>query len=447
VPGYGRGLDERELRRRHRFAALVSPGVGLIDHVDFLPLDRGAVELEVASTSLGDLHHTFAHVPATGGPGEERGMGGGSADVDAERSWVRAVVEGAERYSMVAFDESDFVVATARELGTAAIDIAALPRCSPAEYADPRCPLWPAPLDEPIRWVRGLSLLDGAERLVPAVITHLHLAPWPEERFWLPISTGVAAHTSVRAALVAAICENVERDAMALWWLLERPLPRIAPPAHPSASLAAVLARLARSTVDHRAFDATTDLGIPTVLGVQLDDDPERDLFVSAATALDPEVAYEKAIREASPGRAVLRGAPPCPPDVRDFTALTDGAVHYGRTRRRDDFDFLLRAPATTTLQAMAAAAGPTADGPEAAQLEFLLGRLRAAGMDPVAVDLTADEVREAGLWVLRVIVPELVPISFVHRARYLGTPRLLARAGAGPAAPPTVNPHPLPFA
>ena len=56
------------------------------------------------------------------------------------------------------------------------------------------------------------------------------------------------------------------------------------------------------------------------------------------------------------------------------------------------------------------------------------------------SVDLTTDELRDVGLWAVRVIIPALMPISFVHRARFLGTPRL-------GIAEDLVNPDPLPFA
>jgi ribosomal protein S12 methylthiotransferase accessory factor len=70
--------------------------------------------------------------------------------------------------------------------------------------------------------------------------------------------------------------------------------------------------------------------------------------------------------------------------------------------------------------------------------------------MDAVAVDLTTDELRDAGLRVVRVVVPQLMPISFTHRARYLGTPRLsayVARRTGAPFTEADVNPAPLPFA
>jgi ribosomal protein S12 methylthiotransferase accessory factor len=442
-----RALDDARLRETYRFAELVRPHVGLIERVPFLSIEPGEVDLEIAATSLGNLTLTFPHVSnADGTDMRDEAIGGGGADVDPELSWVRAVVEGAERYSSMAHTASDFVVATADELGAAAVDLAGIPRCSDAEHADPSCPLRPARSDVPIRWVRGVSLADMEDRHVPAVMAHLYLKPWPSEQFWLPISTGVAAHTCLSAAVDAAICEGIERDAMALAWLLRLELPRIKPPRGVSSPLANLLGRLARSRVEHVAFDATTDLGVPTVFAVQVTEGhPSCELFVSCATDMDPEVAYAKAIREASPGRAILGGAPPCPASVEDFTELTDGATYYGRGGHREDFDFLLAGDATTTLDTMRERAAPATAGWDRTKL--LLARLREHEMDAIAVDLTADEVRDAGLWVVRVVIPQLVPISFVHRARYLGTARLLDQArlrgrdGAG------FNPSPLPFA
>jgi ribosomal protein S12 methylthiotransferase accessory factor len=439
-------LDLARIRGKYPFAALVRSRVGLLEGVSFLPIELGAVDLAVAATVLGNVTMTFPHVVRPDGRDvRDEVIGGGSADLDPEQSWVRAVVEGLERYSTLAFSESDFVVASASELGSAALDLTIIPRCSDAELADPRCPLHPPRLQEPIRWVRGFSLVDNVERLVPAIMVHLHLKPWPAERFWLPISTGVAAHTRLRAALNAAICESIERDAIALSWLLRLPLPRIERPTAPPEPLAALLQRLDESVVQHHSFDATTDLGIPTVLAVQVTEGhPECELFVSCATSLSAELAFAKAIREASPARAVLKQAPPCPAEVIDFCEITHGASYYGRGGHRDDFDFLLHTQASTSLARMGTRTLHDPEATEARSTAFLLERLRSLGMDAIAVDLTADEVRGAGLWVMRVLIPQLVPISFVHRARYLGTPRLLERARHHRR---DINPCPLPFA
>lgn len=446
-----RHLDLADMRARHRFAALVSPHVGLMETVSFLPIEVGAVDLEVAATALGNLTAAFPHITRSDG-GDLRGevVGGGSADIDPEMSWIRAVVEGAERYATMVFSEADFIVASARDLGDAALDLDRIPRCSAEEYADPACPLRPPSRDEPIRWVCGVSLLDRQPRFVPAIMTHLHLKPWPAERFWLPISTGVAAHTRLAAALNAAICESIERDALALSWLLSLPLPRIDSAESGHEPIAALLGRVAQSNVEHHAFDATTDLGIPAIFAVQeTRGHPDAALFVSCASGLGAEAAFAKAIREASPARAVLKRAPESPDRIIDFHDITHGASYYGRGGHDEDFAFLFESGRGITLAAMDARTGMVPED-EAGQTRFLIERLRRHGMEAVAIDLTTEELRDAGLWVVRVVIPDLMPISFIHRARYLATPRLRNHPGRRPGAGKDadgITLNPLPFA
>jgi ribosomal protein S12 methylthiotransferase accessory factor len=119
-----------------------------------------------------------------------------------------------------------------------------------------------------MRWSRGYSLTLGRERFVPAVMTHLYLRPTSQERIWQEISTGVAAHTRLEAALISAICEVIERDAIAITWLARLQLPRIEFTTPLPAALATNFELLKRSLVQQYFFDATTDIGIPTVYAV-----------------------------------------------------------------------------------------------------------------------------------------------------------------------------------
>ena len=90
------------------------------------------------------------------------------------------------------------------------------------------------------------------------------------------------------------------------------------------------------------------------------------------------------------------------------------------------------------------------ATGSAEGDLRVLLSRLNAAGCQVVAVDCTTDEARDVGFRVVRVLIPELVPLSFTYRARYLAHPRLYtapARMGHPVLAAPEINPLPQPFA
>jgi ribosomal protein S12 methylthiotransferase accessory factor len=291
--------------------------------------------------------------------------------------------------------------------------------------------------------------MHGEEKLVPAVMTHLYVQARAAENFWIPISTGVAAHTNLAAALVSAICEVIERDAIALLWLTRLPLQQIVPHASMPPALAEFAQRAQQSKTQYYFFDATTDVGVPTVFCVQLaEGHPRCELSVSCATSVNAYKAYAGAIREAIPTRVALSSEITVPEQIADFFDLVHGAAYYGRGGHRDDFDFLLHSDLTTTLEAMQGRVDAGNSDEEA--LRFLVGRLRDLGMEAVAVDLTTEELRDVGLWVVRVVIPELLPMSFVHRARYLGTPRIYAywqQFGRGTACEDNINPGPMPFA
>jgi ribosomal protein S12 methylthiotransferase accessory factor len=441
-------IDERPLRERHRFARLLRPVVGVMTRVGTVMSELGAPDFPIAHTDLGNMTYTMPHVSAANGQdAREEALGGAGADTDRELAWIRAVVEGAERYASMVFDEREFIVASARELGPAALDLTRIPCHSARELAHPAAPYEAVDLDAPIRWVRGWSLIDRCERLVPAAMTYIYFRPQPGENFWQMISTGVAAHTRLEHALVSAICESIERDAIALTWLLRLPLPRIDLDGPLPAELARNLGFAERSQVRHLFFDATTDLGIPTVYLLQLlEGNPKLAQFVGCATDFDPAAACAKTIREAAPSRAVFQLPRSRPSELADFSSLYDGAAELGLRRYRREFQFLIDSPRRRALDDLRI----EQPGDGAGRLRVLLERLRAIGSDAVAIDLTTDELREAGLWAVRVVVPGLMPMSPVQRGRYLGTPRLYgypAQAGYGTYTEDDINPAPQPFA
>jgi ribosomal protein S12 methylthiotransferase accessory factor len=423
----------------------------LVHNFALLPREANGPELDVATADLDQISFVLPHVGAAGtlGGEMEHMVGGAGADVDPSLACAKAVVEAAERYATMVFDANDFIQASAEELGERALDLGRLARCSTRELADPRCPMRLPDATKSIRWVRGISLITNREVLLPAVMVHLYLRPEESERFWVPISTGVAAHTTMVAAIASAICEVVERDAISLTWLTRRRLPRVALPAALPRPYAGFVERLAQGSTEYHFHDATTDLGIPTVILVQINDiHPTARVAVSCATAVTPELAFGGAIRESVQARMAIRRETQLPSQFADYHDLLHGASYYARGGHRGDFDFLFQNGRHTTLNDMPHASSAV-DTP-AAELRFLIDRLALAGVEPFAVDLTTDELRDVGLRAVRVIVPELVPLSFVHRARYLGTPRLYSHwrtHGDGPVSEENINPNPMPFA
>jgi ribosomal protein S12 methylthiotransferase accessory factor len=427
---------------------LVQPMGGLISGHTQLVSAPGEPQFPTAIALLNDVSQILPGVANAVANGSKKpnldGAGGG---LEGEIRNVRAAAEALERYASCFYDDRQFLWASANELGSEAIDLDTIPCCSVAELRHPRCPLHLPEKDAPIRWVRGLSLLDGRLVWIPAVMVFLHMPLEPAERFWLPISTGCAAHVSMEQAIVSGICEVIERDAVALAWLQQLALPRIELDAVPE-RLRPYLERNEKSAgVVQHLFDATTDLGVPTVYSVQIAPANETlAALVMCSTELEPATAIEKVIRESGSSRLAMHSNPDVPENWDDFCGVSHGAAFMGKPERLPAYDFLLSSERRRRLSDM-----PYLSTGDARQdLVGLIERLRGRGMDAFAVDLTTDEAFRVGMRVVRTIIPALQPLSFSHRARFLGHPRLYdapAAMGYAPHCEEDINHWPQPFA
>ncbi|MCP4989104.1 MAG: hypothetical protein GY928_24505 [Colwellia sp.] len=441
-------LSDSFLWSKYPQAKLLQPTGGILSGLVRLSGSHTSTNFDLAATNLDNMTRIFPHLAGSNGIDvTDDAIGGAGADTNPELAWIRAIMEGGERYATLASDDNDFITSTGNELGASALDLDTIPRCSKKELANPKCTYVAPDKSKPIRWVKGYSLTNKCEKLVPAVMSHLYLNPSPAEKFWQMISTGVAAHVTLEAALNGAICEVVERDAIAMTWLAKLPLSKIQLPAVAPATLAPNLSVLNQGLVKHYCFDATTDVGIPTVYAVQTLEGCDRMAqYVNCSTEFDASVAYAKTIREAGPARVVFEDGYTPPDNVEDFQSLYDGAAYLGRPEHRHEFNFLLNTPNQIDLASVKLAAPSDDKG----RLNFLINRLREMDMEIIAVDLTTDELRELGIWVVRVVIPGLMPMSVDYRAKFLGTPRLYnyyKKAGFGTITEEDINRAPQPFA
>jgi ribosomal protein S12 methylthiotransferase accessory factor len=403
---------------------LLQPDGGLFGALLKVRADCSEPRLDTRIARLGDVGQAWAHV-WRGADGRPRAdMNGSASGIDDDDCQRRALAEGLERYCASVFGGEQFVRASAKELGREALDLDAIPRCSENELRHPRCPLVAPDKDAPIRWVRGLSLRDGRDVFVPAVMVYLYAGfSDRSERICLPITTGCAAHVSYERALVPAILEVIERDAISIVWLQKLALPRIeiddAPPL-----LAANWERYQRSSseLEYFFFDATTDLGFPTVYALQRARCDERvATLVACSTELTATAAVAKTMRDMASSRVTFRHARPCPESWDDFTEISHGSTYMARAERSPAFDFLVGSARVRRLSEMRS---QPAEG-DRQRLRAVLQRLEQAGLEAYAVDISTDEALRAGMRVVRVLIPGLQPLSFWYRARYLGHPRL----------------------
>ncbi|MEU8813740.1 YcaO-like family protein [Actinoplanes sp. NPDC048796] len=385
---------------------------------------------------------------SAGGPRDDRTRGGGRSLRGPEHARLIAIAEAAERYAARVYGETaPAVTATARDLDGMVLDPARYPRCSAAERARPQCRVVPFDAGTPIRWVRGLELTSGEPIWVPAVQAAYRLHDvTPAERFTYRISTGWSVHTDPVEAVIGAVCEVVERDAIALTWLQRLPLPLIGAEVT-SEDLRYLLRGAERHFVRTYLFDATTDLGVPTVYCLQVaEHDPVLRNVVGCATARDLVTAAEKALVDTMTITPYLHSATtPVPDSVDRIREIDDGARYMGLPERAHAFDFLVDGARDRPRRRRE----PLPADPRAA-LARLTAVFAERGMPVAVVDTTPEDLADAGLTSVSVVIPDLQPMSLHPYAQFLAHPRLYgapARMGHRVLPEQELNTWPQPFA
>lgn len=373
---------------------------------------------------MGDISYSNEHIArATMGRSIAGDMDGAGGDLQENQSRIKAISEALERYSSCMYDEGQFIWATAQDLGKDGLDLSQVPMVSNKELEHPKCPVNRPQLDAPLRWVKGISLHTQKETWIPAIMTYLHLpAMSTAERFWLPISTGCAAHTSYEQALVNGINEVIERDAISLTWYQELPLPHIILDEVDSHMQQFIDNTYKTNNMKQYLFDGTSDLGIPTIYSLQLTPDNNKlGALIMCATHLNPKKAINKVMREAASSRIAMMNKEDLTVGVDEFHDVFHGASYMAQKERLHAYDFLVNSDNRISLSQLEnqEQRNPGDD------LLFLLNKLEEKGLEAFAVDLTSDEALKAEMRVVRVIIPGLQPLSFSHRCRFLGHDRL----------------------
>ena len=372
-------------------------------------------------------------------------------EVSGGATWAAAVAEAAERYSACFVPLERLRLCAARELpGAVAPGRFAL--FHESQYAVSGFPFERFDDDTVTAWTQGIELASGAGAWLPAQLVYLPPEPVGPQIAY-STSSGLAAAATEADAVLAALLELIERDAFMVSWSNRLSLPLLDWADDPEI---AELDRALFAPTRHRysAIDASAFFAIPAVIGIVHGPPGELGAVgVGAAAAPRVATAFHKALTEAFSVREHVRDSlvedpallPAAPEDVFTFD---DHMRFYGTAERAAGAAFLDASPARRPSAGVPPLPGADAE----AQVRQVLRCLAARGVSAYAVDVTAPDIREAGLHVARVVCPELCALDVVHRARFLGGVRLYRAAYDAGLAPrpltlPELNhdPHPFP--
>lgn len=363
---------------------------------------------------------------------------------DRDEAKMISLCEAVERYSALPRRGEKMREGSFDSFDGETFPIANLPRCSETEFGNPACPLSPLSSADRIRWIEGTDLSQNRPRWVPAVMATYALHPWATENFWYRISTGFAVHSDPEEATLRAIFEVIERDAMALTWLQQLPIPQI-PRSRMNLwdSTLAIIRRCDDHYLTVRLFDATTDTKVPTALCLLTSEHSETlHNWLGTATARTLAEAAEKSILDTLGSRPPI-GVPEVKSSYEEFNDISDGAFFMGRREMAEAFTFLTDAPTAERPP------GDLAQGVHEA-LADVLRNLSCLGISPIIVDRTRPEIASLGLTAVNAVIPGLMPMSLHPLAQYRGTARLYdAPRNLGYQCHPEegLNPWPIPYA
>lgn len=401
---------------------------------ELFPEDAGLDVREEDSTSwpLALSRHSFVASIETGSQ-QIQGFGCGLTAEDARR---RSIVECFERNAQFGCTAPRVRVATGISLGPAAIPPETLGLYSDDQYDAPHFPFARYSEREPLEWVGLTDLKSGQRCYLPVEFVYPRTL-MSRKPLVAETSSGTAAHSSHTAALLAALCELIERDSLMMFWHRQPPT-CLLPNDSPVSSLAA------QDLEQIRAMGFVVvvcllqfDLGIPCVLALAL----RGDRFACGA-GCHPCVnnALEHALRELGSSLRwhLLKGGQPryriSLPDVRepcDHYALYDGGPFHDLLR--DVLENTVRPPQGRMNQTMEAM-------PDDEALNVVVHRLSDRGYRIYECDLTPGETRSCGLFVIRAFVPGLIPMYFGFGNIRLGCRRLWTRESPGRLC--TLLPH-----
>lgn len=375
-------------------------------------------------------------------------------------SETTAILEGLERYcGLSPLGKRTVIHDSFSNLGDRALNPIEVGVHAPEQYAQPNFPFKAFNPDHPINWVWGYSFLRERPILVPELLAYYSLGCGGG--FVYETSNGCALGGSLEEAIFYGIMEVVERDSFLITWYAKLTLPRLDPLSTGDQELQLMIDRVrAVGGYDLYFFNSTMENGIPSVL-VLAKNRKKRGLnIISAAGAhLDPIRAAKSAVHELAGMMLTLDEQ--FEKNRQEYMRMLqnsslvrkmdDHGMLYGLPEAEERLQFLLdnKSPVRTFGDEFKWKAGYPDLTDELRDILKVFSRLN---LDVIVVDQTTPEIRQNGLFCVKVLIPGMLPMTFgQHLTRVTGLDRVLRvpmELGyeKQPLTLEQLNPHPHPF-
>lgn len=376
----------------------------------------GIQETFISVTKIGDVNFLYDLKQNVNSAHLLSGAGTGS---DKETSIKFSQYEALERIAN-SINCRKVIIDSGKNLQDRVVDMSKFPKLSDSEksfninYSE----------DEASCWVECIDMMTKKRKLVPASYVYL----FNDEQFYgdritSPISTGAALHDNYISAITNGIYEVIERDGIALTWLLKNIKGDI------SHLFTAEEKKVFSSDFlgEVKFYDVSTVDGIITVCAHAKSNYSKRCknvlMFCSSINFEEIKRKLKKELISVMFSFYMNETPYDSKTDFTKFVSVDQSGAFMARDFNDAYFDFFTDAPIINpTYPEMKQTSNEI-------ELKYLLDILREAGLSVYITDISCREVLQRDYCAVKVIIPEAQPISFVYGSRYLASERFIKKA------------------
>jgi len=353
----------------------------------------------------------------------------GAAGLTKEDALIAGVSEALERYCSGFYDDRDLLYSSFKDIKNQAVQPEKFALFSSKQYRDENFPFSPFTDVKKINWVKGFSLISEREIMIPAQMVFLPYRYREDETIIsYPTSTGLSCRSSLEEAILYGLYEVIERDGFILFWMLR---PDVSKLRIDSLSRLKELfeERYNLPNWKHYICDITSDISIPIFFTLSLGEmDFGTAVCVGASSNLSSLKAVSKSLLESAQATSFLlyklgEEKKIYKEDFSDVGDFDDHGEFYTRMPEYQFvFDFITDSNNFIVEEDLKELSTESIIG----NLKVILNILKAKEMDVIIIDLTTQDVRDEGFYVVKVIVPELIPLHGNHNFPFKGSKRLV---------------------
>ena len=423
---------------------LVDNKTGLIKQLVEIPLQAAESGLYIYSAECSDTRYAIELKHSEKGRAQQLASG---AALDPEEALWSTVGEACERYIASYFFIDQTIYANQKTLGKKVVPLEDYVLFSDEQYERDSFRYHRPDANKEIYWAEGYSLDAHEPTYLPAQMVWLGFPHKKEnEVIFTQISTGLATGATMDHAVLTGLREVVERDAFTTHWLLKNTPKKIrldnVTEKHPQ-----IASLLKNTKLEIHLLWMQTDLNIPCVTCV-IRLPKKAGISVGMSCHLDSIIASEKAIVEALHTYNWILEMRRSSLKMTEKSEITDFEHHiryYFNSENHQFLEFLLDGEYLDTETFYA---NRFSDDNYSVQLKEILKRIKAAGYESYAVDISKSEFTDLDIFAAKAVIPGLQPLHVGLGVEYLDTKRLEKIAKRWNITfPETLNlePHPFP--